>query len=60
MPVDVDRANATYGNGIVTLALPKSAGVVRRARRIDIALEPVAVARGEHVGRRGLGDARRI
>jgi HSP20 family protein len=32
--VDGDRANATYGNGIVTIALPKSPK--RQARKIEI------------------------
>lgn len=53
--VDVDRANATYGNGIVTIALPKA--TERRHRRIDIALEPVGAVRGEHVGHRGTAEA---
>jgi HSP20 family protein len=56
MDVDVDRANATYGNGIVTIALPKSSRP--HSRRIEIQLEPVGVARGEHVGHRGTAEAR--
>jgi HSP20 family protein len=55
MDVDVERANATYGNGIVTIALPKS--VRARARKIDIALEPTGTARGERVGHRGTAEA---
>lgn len=44
--VDIDRANATYGNGVVTIALPKAQ--TRRSRRIEIkpetAEEPREVA----------------
>ena len=53
--VDVERANASYGNGIVTIALPKAEG--RHARRIEINLEPVGTARGEHIGHRGTSEA---
>jgi HSP20 family protein len=53
--VDVERANATYGNGIVTIALPKASA--RRQRRIEISLEPVGAARGEHIGHRGTAEA---
>jgi HSP20 family protein len=49
MDVDADRANATYGNGIVTIALPKSAR--RQSRRIEIQLEPVGAARHRGTGR---------
>jgi HSP20 family protein len=56
MEVDTEKANATYGNGIVTVALPKSPG--RKARRIEITLDSVGTARGEHVGHRGTADAR--
>jgi HSP20 family protein len=55
MNVDAERANATYGNGIVTIALPKSARL--RARKIDISLEATGTARGEHVGHRGTAEA---
>lgn len=53
LPLDVDatRANATYGNGVVTIALPKRAGAP--AEPIDITLEPIGATRGEHVGHRG-------
>ncbi len=33
-PVDVEHANASYGNGILTLTLPKSAAA--RSRRIEL------------------------
>jgi HSP20 family protein len=55
MSVDVDKANASYGNGIVTVAMPKAAH--RRRRHIEIALEPAGTARGEHVGHRGTAEA---
>ena len=53
--VDIERANATYGNGIVTIALPKAAA--RRHRRIEISLDQVGTTRGEHVGHRGTAEA---
>jgi HSP20 family protein len=57
LPVDVDadKANATYSNGLLTVALPKAPH--RRTRRIEISLEPVGTARGEHVGHRGTAEA---
>lgn len=53
--VDLDKANASYGNGLVTIALPKAVG--RRARRIEIELEQKGTARGERVGHRGTDEA---
>jgi hypothetical protein len=53
--VDVERANATYGDGIVTVALPRTAS--RRARKIEIALDPTGTARGERVGHSGVPEA---
>jgi HSP20 family protein len=35
--IDLDRVNATYGNGVVTIAFPKAAS--RRRRRIAIATD---------------------
>lgn len=55
MQVDLDKANASYGNGIVTIALPKAAS--RRARRIEIELDQKGTARGERVGHRGTEEA---
>jgi HSP20 family protein len=55
MDVDVDKANATYDNGIVTVALPKAAA--RRTRRIEIQLDQVGSTRGQHVGHRGSAEA---
>jgi HSP20 family protein len=49
--VDVDRANATYDNGIVTVALPKAAA--SRSQRVNIQLVQIGGTRGEHVGHRG-------
>jgi HSP20 family protein len=53
--IDIEKANATYSNGIVTVALPRARS--RRARRIEISLEPVGAARGERVGHRGVAEA---
>lgn len=53
--VDAGRANATYGNGLVTIALPKRSN--GRARRLEITLEPIGATRGEHVGHRGRVEA---
>lgn len=53
--VDVEKANASYGNGLVTVALPKATG--RRARRIQIDLDQKGTARGERVGHRGTEEA---
>jgi HSP20 family protein len=53
--VDLEKANASYGNGIVTIALPKAAS--RRARRIDIQLNQKGTERGERVGHRGTEEA---
>ena len=53
--VDVERANASYGNGIMTIALPKA--TARRQRKIEIQLDQMGTARGEHVGHRGTAEA---
>jgi HSP20 family protein len=53
--VDAERANATYGNGIVTIALPKSSRA--RARKIDITLEGTGSERGGRTGHRGTAEA---
>jgi HSP20 family protein len=53
--VDLEKANASYGNGIVTIALPKAAS--RRARRIEIQLDQKGTERGERVGHRGTEEA---
>jgi HSP20 family protein len=54
LPVDVDveHANASFGNGILTVSLPRSPA--RRRRKIEITLESTGTARGERVGRRGV------
>jgi HSP20 family protein len=53
--VDIDKANATYSNGIVTIALPKS--TASRTRRIEISLDQTGTSEGEHVGHRGTAEA---
>jgi HSP20 family protein len=55
LDVDVGRANAAYGNGIVTIALPKAPR--KPARRIEITLDASGTARGEHIGHRGTVEA---
>lgn len=49
--VDVERANATYDNGVVTVALPKAASA--HTGHVDIQLVQIGGTRGEHVGHRG-------
>jgi Hsp20/alpha crystallin family len=50
--VDGARANATYGNGVLVLALPK-AEPGRRGRDTELRLEGLAATRGAHVGHTG-------
>ena len=50
--VDGSLANATYGNGVLVLTLPK-ADSKGKATRAEFTLEPVSPARGEHVGHVG-------
>lgn len=52
-PVDGTRANATYGNGVLVLALPK-AEPGKRARATRFTLDVVSPTRGSHVGHTGL------
>jgi HSP20 family protein len=53
-PVNGPLTNATYGNGVLVLAMPKmKAGETGVAA--SITLDHVASARGEHVGHAGLG-----
>jgi HSP20 family protein len=49
--VDIERANATYDNGVVTVALPKATSA--RTGRVDIQLVQIGGTRGEYVGHRG-------
>jgi HSP20 family protein len=50
--VDGARANATYGNGVLVVALPK-AEPGRAGRDIELRLEVLAATRGAHVGHTG-------
>jgi HSP20 family protein len=51
VPVDGPRANASYGNGVLVVSLPKAeAG---RGATAHFELVPTASARGERVGHRG-------
>jgi HSP20 family protein len=51
-PVDGSRANATYGNGVLVLALPK-AGLGRPAGDAEFRLQVVSAPRGQRVGHHG-------
>lgn len=51
-PVDGALANATYGNGVLVLTLPKS-GPERPPRTAEVRLDVVTATRGEHVGHVG-------
>jgi HSP20 family protein len=48
-PVDGSLATATYGNGVLVVALP----VAPRTTPARFSLEPIGVGRGERVGSRG-------
>lgn len=47
--VDGELADVTYGNGVLVVALPKSA----RTRAAELNLEHIGLARGQRVGSRG-------
>ena len=51
-PVDGARTNATYGNGVLVLAMPKL-GAAEQHVQTDIHLEVLAATRGQHVGHTG-------
>ena len=51
-PVDGDRANGTYGNGVLVLALPK-AELGTRGRASRFTLDVVSPTHGTHVGHAG-------
>jgi len=51
--VDGSLANATYGNGVLVLSMPKSADD-RPAPQVNFQLHPVAATRGERVGHTGM------
>jgi HSP20 family protein len=50
--VDGSLANATYGNGVLVLTLPRSQSPDSQAS-VDFTLEPNGHARGEHIGHMG-------
>lgn len=49
--VDGALANATYGNGVLVVSLPKAAGDSSTTAHFQ--LRPIAATRGERVGHRG-------
>ncbi len=51
-PVDGALANASYGNGVLVLALPKLASG-QRGSRVQCRLDPLSATRGERVGHEG-------
>ncbi|MGH2367571.1 MAG: Hsp20/alpha crystallin family protein [Chloroflexota bacterium] len=51
-PVDGARTNATYGNGVLVLALPKTAPG-QDGGQADFQLEVIEATRGAHVGHTG-------
>ena len=55
-PVDGPKANATYGNGVLVLSMPKQ-NQGRAAKSASFQLHPIAAARGERIGHTGK-DAR--
>jgi HSP20 family protein len=52
MPVDGEHCNASYGNGVLVLALPKLAPD-QTSTRVEFRLRMIEPARGEHVGHVG-------
>lgn len=50
--VDGQLANATYGNGVLVLTLPKTAAG-HRSKRAEFTLEAIEATRGERVGHTG-------
>jgi hypothetical protein len=48
-PVDGSLATATYGNGVLVIALP----VAERTTPAEISLVPIGIGRGERVGSLG-------
>jgi len=50
--VDGSMANATYGNGVLVITMPK-ADSVRKSAKIEFSLERIAPTRGERVGHTG-------
>jgi len=56
-PAAIERANASYGNGILSIAIPKAAPKGPAPRELVIAADPAHPTRGERVGHRGLAEA---
>lgn len=50
-PVDGPLTNATYGNGVLVLTLPKAS--TKRPARAQFKLFPISSTRGEYVGHTG-------
>jgi HSP20 family protein len=50
--VDGGLANATYGNGVLVLTLPK-ADATSQPRRVEFTLQAVRPTHGEHIGHMG-------
>ncbi len=50
--VDGSLANATYGNGVLVLTIPKAAAPAKPGRT-EFTLEPIRLGRGERVGHVG-------
>jgi len=50
--VDGSLANATYGNGVLVVTLPRAKGM-RNPQRTEFSLEPIGATRGERIGHMG-------
>ena len=53
-PVSGSLTNATFGNGILTLAMPKARSE-SDCSVVTFQLEPIDSARGERIGHKGIG-----
>lgn len=53
-PVSGSLTNATFGNGILTLAMPKARSE-NDCSVVTFQLEPIDSARGERIGHKGIG-----
>lgn len=51
-PVDASLTNATYGNGVLVLSMPKAAAGKKTPRQV-IRLQVIEATRGERVGHTG-------
>ncbi|MBI4527537.1 MAG: Hsp20/alpha crystallin family protein [Deltaproteobacteria bacterium] len=52
-PVNGALANATYGNGVLILSMPKLEKGATQGTRVDFQLQPVGPGRGERIGHTG-------